>query len=47
MDTYNKDPKMGQLEMTIGVGVFTESKYLKLNWLLAVPFLKAIAEKQK
>ncbi|MBU3916025.1 sterol desaturase family protein [bacterium] len=38
--TYQAQPKLGHDKMTIGVGLFLDSKYLKLNWLLAVPFLK-------
>ncbi len=38
--TYQDQPKLGHEKMTIGIGLFQNSKYLKLHWLLAIPFLK-------
>lgn len=37
--TYTENPKSGQLDMVIGIGQFTEEKYLTLPWLMVVPFL--------
>lgn len=39
LGTYRKDPKDGQIDMTIGIDLFREQKYLNLPWLLAQPFL--------
>jgi len=39
--TYSDQPKQGQEKMIIGTGQFLDSKYLKLHWLLAIPFLKS------
>jgi len=38
--TYTREPKEGQENLTIGLRAFRREKYLKLNWLLAQPFLK-------
>lgn len=38
--TYRKEPEAGQLGMKIGIGEFEDGKFLKLHWLLSVPFLK-------
>ncbi len=37
--TYRKSPKDGQTEMTIGINLFRERKYLNFPWLLVQPFL--------
>lgn len=37
--TYRESPKDGHLEMTIGIDLFREQKYLNLPWLLVLPFL--------
>ncbi len=38
--TYIERPSSGEESITIGLPYFRESKYLKLHWLLAIPFLK-------
>lgn len=38
--TYRAQPKDGHEEMTIGLPVFREKKYLKIQNLLKVPFIK-------
>lgn len=38
--TYRESPKDGQQEMAIGLNEFKEEKYLKINWLLLIPFLR-------
>ncbi len=38
--TYQDQPKLGHEKMSIGIGLFQNSKYLNLHWLLAIPFLK-------
>ncbi len=38
--TYKEQPKEGHEKMVLGTGYFVDSKYLKLHWLLSVPFLK-------
>lgn len=37
--TYIKDPEKGQLGLTIGLSYFRDSKLLRLDKLLALPFL--------
>lgn len=37
--TYREDSRDGQLELTIGIELFRSEKYLKLGWLIALPFL--------
>ncbi len=38
--TYKNQPDKGHLDMTIGLKVFRKIKYLKLHWLLVIPFIK-------
>ncbi|TDJ04543.1 MAG: sterol desaturase family protein [Deltaproteobacteria bacterium] len=40
LGTYLKEPKEGQLNMTIGIDIFRKSKYQHLSWMLVQPFLK-------
>ncbi|RLA63833.1 MAG: sterol desaturase family protein [Epsilonproteobacteria bacterium] len=52
LGTYLKEPKDGQLKMTIGIDLFRKSKYLNIYWMLIQPFLKgkdsyAINHKEK
>ena len=37
--TYKGQPKEGHDKMVLGTGYFINSKYLKLHWLLSIPFL--------
>lgn len=37
--TYRKTPEQGHLGMTLGIGAFTEPKFLTIQWLLRIPFL--------
>ncbi|MGE3759830.1 MAG: sterol desaturase family protein [Pseudobdellovibrionaceae bacterium] len=37
--TYRRNPRDGHTEMTIGIDLFREQKYLNLHWLLVQPFL--------
>lgn len=39
--TYRDQPEAGHLAMTIGLGNYRDSKWLKLNWMLLVPFVRA------
>ncbi|HTZ18617.1 MAG TPA: sterol desaturase family protein [Dissulfurispiraceae bacterium] len=38
--TYRDQPEKGHEEMTIGLADFRDTKFLTLQWMLAVPFLK-------
>lgn len=38
--TYVDQPEKGHDGMTIGLADFQDAKYLKLHWMLAVPFLR-------
>lgn len=37
--TYRAQPRNGHTAMKIGIELFRESKYLRLGWLLLIPFL--------
>lgn len=39
-NTYIAQPKDGHKNMKIGLNSFRDNKYLKLRWLLAIPFVK-------
>ncbi len=39
--TYCDQPEAGHLAMTIGLGNYRDSKWLKLHWMLLVPFVQA------
>jgi len=41
MGTYIKKPTEGQLGMTIGLQEFRHLRYLNLNWLLVIPFIRS------
>jgi sterol desaturase/sphingolipid hydroxylase (fatty acid hydroxylase superfamily) len=38
--TYKSQPQKGHDGMTIGLKQFRDPRYLKINWLLAIPFVK-------
>lgn len=38
--TYREKPKDGHEEMAIGLKEFKEEKYLKINWMLFIPFMR-------
>jgi len=38
--TYRNQPDSGHLDMTIGLTIFRNLKYLKFQWLLVIPFIK-------
>lgn len=38
--TYRKKPKDGHKEMVIGLKEFKEEKYLKIDWMLFIPFMR-------
>lgn len=38
--TYRESPKDGHKNMTIGLNEFKEEKYLKINWMLYIPFIR-------
>ncbi len=40
MGTYTQAPEAGHSNMTIGIEIFRDPKFLKLHWLLIQPFLK-------
>ncbi len=37
--TYKPQPDAGHEHMTVGIGAFREPRYLRLHWLLALPFV--------
>lgn len=39
--TYREQPEAGHLAMTIGLGNYRDQKWLKLPWMLLVPFVRA------
>lgn len=39
LGTYRKSPRDGQIGITIGIDLFREQKFLRLPWLLVLPFL--------
>ena len=41
--TYLDQPSAGHLKMTIGITDFRNSKYLRLDWLLLIPFIGKIS----
>lgn len=38
--THNAQPKMGHSDMKIGLANYRDTRWLKLKWMLAVPFMK-------
>jgi sterol desaturase/sphingolipid hydroxylase (fatty acid hydroxylase superfamily) len=39
--TYRDQPEAGHLAMTIGLGNYRDPKWLKINWMLLTPFVRA------
>lgn len=45
--TYKSQPREGHTGMTIGLNIFRNPKFLKLNWLLVLPFMRKSHDDKK
>jgi len=47
LGTYRDQPSEDHERMTIGIGEYRAAKYLKLHWLLAIPFTSSFTDRSR